>query len=241
VTVVLIQSEPWGWGWTGVAVALAAGAVARLAWWRDPPPVAVTWLALGGCLASLAFLLPPYFELARGLSPVRSGLLMLTLTVPAAGAWWIVARPATARLASPATTLAGLGCAVVAMLALAALDADSSYRLPILALAVAGTGLGLAAGSVGLAALGPPAETLLAGAAIGAALVLGFAGALFQNEQAAEREAGASFEQALADGVGLAALGLAAVLLAGAAAAWRGSRAGGATRSASAARRAAGS
>ena len=82
------------------------------------------------------------------------------------------------------------------------------YAVLIGALGLAGAGLGLLAGAV-RAALTP------APGAPGAALGLATAGAGFQLAQADERDSGATFEQALAAGVGWAAV-LMLVLLAAA-------------------------
>jgi hypothetical protein len=87
------------------------------------------------------------------------------------------------------------------------------YAVLIAALGLAGTGLGLVAGA---------ARAELAPALAGAALGLATAGAAFQLAQADERDSGASFEHALASGVGWAAvLMVFALLAAGALALWR--------------------
>jgi hypothetical protein len=222
VTIAFVQVEPWGWGWTGFVVVLATGAVLRLVspWRSHLPPAAASWFALAGCLATLAFLLPQYFELARGLSPLRGAVLTLTLAVPAVAGWALGWR-ASGRLGLRTLSLGGYACAALGLAALGTLDADSRYALIVLALVLVGSGLGLAAGAVWST---PVTESLggrVAAALTGASLGLAMAGAGFQQAQADERGAGASFEQALAVGVGWAALLLIALLAAAAPQAWR--------------------
>jgi MFS family permease len=222
LTIVLVQSEPWGWGWVGLVAALAAGAALRLAspWRGGLPPAASVWFALAGCVAALGFLLPEYFELARGLSSLRTGVLVLALTIPAVTSWAIAGWLA-ARLGSRRFILAGLACAALALLGLRAIDADTRYALVLLGLGLVGIGLGMSAGAVRRAATAESPERVLGAALTGAAVGLAAAGAVFQHGQADERTAGASFEQALARGVGLATLLLIALLLPAAVAGWR--------------------
>jgi MFS family permease len=222
LTIVLVQSEPWGWGWVGLIAALAAGAALRLAspWRAGLPPAASVWFALAGCVAALGFLLPEYFELARGLSSLRTGVLVLALTIPAVTSWTIAGWLA-ARLGSRTLILAGLACAALALLGLRAIDADTRYALVLLGLGLVGIGLGMSAGAVRRAATAESPERVLGAALTGAAVGLAAAGAVFQHGQADERTAGASFEQALARGVGLATLLLIALLLPAAVAGWR--------------------
>jgi len=222
LTVVLVQSEPWGLRWVGLIAALAAGAALRLAspWRGGLPPAASVWFALAGCMAALGFLLPEYFELGRGLSGLRSGLLVVALSVPAVTSW-AVAGWVASRLEARTLTLAGLACAALALLGLRAIDADTRYALVLLGLGLIGTGLGASAGAVCRAATGESPERVLGAALTGAAVGLAAAGAVFQHGQADERAAGASFEQALARGVGLATLLLIALLIPAALEAWR--------------------
>ena len=140
---------------------------------------------------------------------------MLVVTVPAVGAWllspWLVRR-----VPALALTVAGLASAGTAFGLLATIDAHSRYALLIGVLGLAGAGLGAAGRAVGrvpwLDARVDPLVPALAGAALGLALV----GGAFQSGQAAERGDGASFEQALASGVGSAAVILAALVVAAA-------------------------
>jgi MFS transporter, DHA2 family, methylenomycin A resistance protein len=218
----LVQSEPWGWGWPGLVALLAAAAALGLAlhWSRALPTGALTWFALGASLAAISFLLPEYLELARRLSPLRSGVVLSVATTSAAAAW-TVARWLTARLGGRAVVLAGLACAATGLATLSTLDAHTPWALIVLALTLAGTGLGLAAGALcrveSADSAPPPLVTALTGAALG----LAAAGAVFQHAEADDRAGGASFEQALASGVGLAALLLLALAVCAAPDAWR--------------------
>jgi hypothetical protein len=157
--------------------------------------------------------MPEYFELVRRLSGLRSGVVMLALTLPAVGAW-VLARLLPARLALPAgalSTAAGLALLI-------ALEPRTSYAVTLGALLLAGGGLGLATGA--LHGEGePPAVT--AWAAAGATLGLAIASEAFQHAQADERAGGGSFEESLAAGIGWAAVVLLFLLAAAAVVAWR--------------------
>jgi MFS transporter, DHA2 family, methylenomycin A resistance protein len=209
LTIVLVQAEPWGLGWLALPVVggvIVIGGVARkLSGWT------LIWATLAGCLAALVFLLPEYFQLVRNLSGLRSGILLLCVTVAAVTAWalsgWLARRIPTAAL--------GLGCAAIGLAVLIAIDVHTRYAVLIGALGLAGSGLGLVA-RAGRAELAPA----LAGAALG----LAAAGAVFQLTQADERDSGATFEYALAAGVGSAAVLMLAMLAAGALALWRGAK-----------------
>lgn len=199
LTIALVQSEVWPWGWA-VALGLVGAALLARAGAREVgarPALAVAPLA--GCLTALLFLMPEYFQLARNLSGSRSGALLLALTLPAVAAWalskWRPRIPPAA-----ARAIAGVGCVGVGLAILATVDTNTRYFLLIGALGLAGTGLGLTA-----ATLRGSLEAALAGATLG----LATAGAAFQIAQANERESGATFEEALAAGVGWAALALA--------------------------------
>ena len=48
---------------------------------------AVVWAGVAACLAALLFLAPEYFQLARNLSGLRVGALLLALTLPAVAGW----------------------------------------------------------------------------------------------------------------------------------------------------------
>jgi hypothetical protein len=181
---------------------------------RQVPAAAVAWAAVAACLAALLFLAPEYFQLARNLSGLRSGALMLALTVPAVAGWAAAALPAR-RLSVTAPAGGAIACAVVGLAVLTTIDVDTRYAVLIGALALSGAGVGLGGGVAAVISAGEPPVRSLAAALAGAALGLAAAGAAFQLAQADERDAGASFEQALAAGVGWAAL-LLLVLLAGA-------------------------
>jgi hypothetical protein len=212
ITIALVQGEAWSWGAWAVLL-LSGAALIAAAGIRPPQPMAAGAAFAAGCLAALAFLMPEYFELVRRLSGLRSGIVMLALTLPAVSAW-VLARAVAPRLALPAgglATAAGLALFVT-------LEPRSSYALTIGALVLAGGGLGLATGA--LRGQGEPAA-VTAWAAVGATLGLAVAAEAFQRAQADERSGGASFEQALTSGIGWAAVVLLFLLAAGALVAWR--------------------
>jgi hypothetical protein len=212
LTIALVQSEVWDWGWSAL-LALAGAALLGRARPHKLPSAALGAAALAGCLAALLFLLPEYFQLARNLSGSRSGLLLLGVTLSAVTAFalsgWL-----GRRVSVSARGVAGVGCLGAGLALLVTIDAHSRWPVVIGALGLTGLGLGVAAATTyGL--LGA-ASTLPAAVLAGACLGLASAGAAFQLAQADERTAGATFEEALAAGVGWAALFL-LVLLAGAA------------------------
>jgi hypothetical protein len=172
---------------------------------------------LAACLAALVFLMPEYFQLARNLSGLRSGVLMLALTCATVAGWTV--SPWLGRRSS----LAAVGCLVVGLAILVTLDAHTRYALVIAALGLGGGGLGSAAAAV-RAWLTPATRSALPAALAGAALGLASAGGAFQFAQADERGAGASFEQALAAGVAWAAVLLLFLLAAAALLIWRAGR-----------------
>ncbi|MBA3260961.1 MAG: hypothetical protein H0T69_00505 [Thermoleophilaceae bacterium] len=214
VTIALVQSEPWAWGWS--ALLLLAGAALLRTAAPGLPGTALAWAAVAGCLTALLFLVPEYFQLARNLSGLRTGTLLLAVTLPAVVACalspWLARRLPAAALGP-----AGVACAGVGLAVLVTIDADTRYAPVIGVLGLTGAGLGLAGGATRHLPRTEPSAPL-APALAGAALGLAAAGAAFQFAQADERGSGASFEQALAAGVGWAALFL---LLGLAAAAWR--------------------
>jgi hypothetical protein len=208
LTVLLVQAEPWGLGWP--VLALAAGLLGISQAPRRLPTPAFLLATVAGCLAALVFLVPEYFQLVRNLSGLRSGILLLCVTVAAVTTWalsdWLARRIPTAAL--------GVACAAIGLAVLIAIDVHTRYAVLIGALGLAGSGLGLLAGA---------ARAGLTSALAGAALGLATAGAAFQLAQADERDSGATFEHALAAGVGWAAVLMLALLAAGAALAlWRG-------------------
>jgi DHA2 family methylenomycin A resistance protein-like MFS transporter len=212
VTIALIQAEDWSWV-ASAALLLAGAALIAVAHLRAPQPLAGAAAFAAGCMVALLFLMPEYFELVRRLSGLRSGVVMLALTVPAVSAW-VLARFLAPRLALPAGALS-----VAAGLALlVTLEPRTSYAVTLGALLLAGGGLGLATGA--LRGQGEPAA--VAGwAAAGAALGLAIASEAFQFAQADERASGGSFEHALAAGIGWAAAALLFTLAAAALIGWR--------------------
>jgi MFS family permease len=203
ITVAFVQAEVWSSGWW-VSLLVAGALLLRLARLGELGGAPWAWGALAGCVAALLFVLPEYFQLARNLSGLRSGALVLAVTLPAVAAWAVSRR--LAKLVPPLViTLAGLACAGVPLAVLTTVDADTGYALLIPAIAVAAAGLGAAGGAVGsvprLESTSDPLIAAFAGAALGLAL----AGAAFQSGVTDERGDGASFEQALAAGVGSAA------------------------------------
>src|SRR5262249_20959592 len=155
---------------------------------------AAIWLALAAVIATLGFVVPQYLELARGLSALRAGVLLLVVILPAIAGWALAWR-SSARLDLGTLLAAGIGAAALGLVVLGTLDAQARYALIGLALGLAGGGVGLAAGALSGARLGEPSGRLFAAAAVGAALGLAVAGATFQQAQADERASSASFEQ----------------------------------------------
>jgi DHA2 family methylenomycin A resistance protein-like MFS transporter len=219
ITIALVQMEAWSWGWW--ALSLLGGAVLMT---RAPlNPVrgaAMAWAASAGCLAGLLFVIPEYFQLARNLSGLRSGTLLLPVTFSAVAAW-ALSRRLTARIPPVALTIAGLACAGVALAVLGTIDSGTRYAVLIAVLGIAGAGLGAAGGAARALPTGESPLGLAASALAGAALGLAAVGAAFQSAQADERATGASFEHALAAGVGWAALFLLAPLAGAALMVWR--------------------
>jgi hypothetical protein len=81
----LVQSGPWGWASADTLLLLAGGAALIVVARRELPAGAdAVVLVLAGCLAVGLLLAPQYLELARGLSPLRSGVLTAVLTGSAA-------------------------------------------------------------------------------------------------------------------------------------------------------------
>jgi DHA2 family methylenomycin A resistance protein-like MFS transporter len=219
LTIGLVETDVWAWGWS--ALLLLAGAVLlRMARLREAPGAALGWATAAGCIVTLVFLMPEYFQLARNLSALRSGTLLLAVTIPAA-LTWAISRRLTSRVPATALALTGLAGAALGLAALIAIDAATGYPLVVGGLFIAAAGLaaiGAAVGGVpGLESRSRPLPAALAGAVLGLAV----AGASFQAAQSDEREAGASFEQALAAGVGWAALCLVFLLAAAALLSWR--------------------
>ena len=214
----LVQSGPWGWASADTLLLLAAG-VGLLAFARQAAPTGAdaAVLVLAGCLAATLLLAPQYLELARGLSPLRSGLLTAVLTLPAAALAAAVARFGR-RLPPNLPVVGGLGCAALGALGMTRVDPASSYALVVASLGLLGSGIGAAAGALASRAEAAP---LAAAAAPGAALVVAAAGALLERAQLEEREAGGSFEDALAAGLAASGWLMAGLLAVAALLAWR--------------------
>ena len=81
VTIAEVQSEVWATGWWALLLIAGVALLGRAV--PDLRPSTLAWAALAGCLAALVFLVPEYLQLARNLSGLRSGTLLLTVTVPA--------------------------------------------------------------------------------------------------------------------------------------------------------------
>jgi DHA2 family methylenomycin A resistance protein-like MFS transporter len=178
ITIATIQGEDWSWGVSALLL-LAGAALVASSGLRRPAPLAAAAALATGCLVALLFLMPEYFELVRHLSGLRSGTVMLALTLPAVSAW-VLARVIPPRLALPTgglSTPAGLALLVT-------LEPRSSYAVTLGALVLVGGGLGLATGA--LRGQGEPAAVTAWGAA-GATLGLAIAAEAFQHAQADDR------------------------------------------------------
>jgi MFS transporter, DHA2 family, multidrug resistance protein len=229
----LIQSGPWGWSSADTLLLLAAGAGLLLYTWRGGmvAPEAAGFVVAGVAPAAL-LLAPQYLELVRGLSPLRSGVIALALTLPAA-TFALLARLASARLSARLPVAGGLAAAAAGALGTTRIDPASSYALIAVSLGLLGSGIGAAAGRLtvrgetaghgaptgGLAVRGE-GRNLVAVAASGSTLLLAAAGAVLQRTQLDEREAGGSFEAALAAGAAASGWLMATLLAAAALLAW---------------------
>jgi hypothetical protein len=246
----LVQSGPWGWASADTLLLLAGGAALIVVARRELPAGAdAVVLVLAGCLAVGLLLAPQYLELARGLSPLRSGVLTAVLTGSAA-TLAAAARLLAGRIPPRLSLIGGLACAALGALGITRIDPASSYALVIVSLALLGSGLGAAAGALAgrggralagrgarvpatrgdearasraAGALATPVDPvrLAAAAAAGAALVVATAGALLQRAQLEEREGGGSFEDALAAGLTASGWLMAALLVAATVLTWR--------------------
>jgi MFS family permease len=237
----LVQSGPWGWASPDTLLLLAGGVALIVVARRERPAGAdAAVLVLAGCLAVGVLLAPQYLELARGLSPLRSGVLTTVLTLSAA-ALAAAARLLAGRIPPRLPLIGGLAGAAIGALVMTRIDPASSYALVIVSLGLLGSGIGAAAGALagrgsgiaaaagaladrgsGLGARATPADPVrLAAAAAGAALIVAAAGALLQRAQLEEREGGGSFEDALAAGLAGSGWLMAALLVAAALLAWR--------------------
>jgi DHA2 family methylenomycin A resistance protein-like MFS transporter len=218
LTIALVQTEVWDWGYA--ALLLTAGAVlvrlGRVDELSRPP---AAWAVLSGCVAGLLFVLPEYFQLARDLSGLRSGVLLLAVTFPAVAGWAVSRR--LERVPALAPVLAGLACAAIALAVLTSIGAGTAYALLIVLVGLAAAGLGVAGGAAGRVDGPAPRSDPVVAALTGAALGLAAVGVSFQAAEAAERGDGASFDQAVAGGVGGAALMMAFLVAAAGLLLWR--------------------
>lgn len=217
LTIAWVQSEVWAWGWWAL-LSLVGAVFLRQARVHEARGSTLAWAALAGCLATLVFLLPEYFQLARNLSGSRSGVLVLAVTLAAVGGW--TAATLLGRMIPwSGQLLAGTVCLVGGLAVLVTIDAHTRWALLIGALGLTGLGLGVSAA----AARGLPGPTSAPPAAVlaGACLGLATGGAAFQFAQADERGSGATFEEALAAGVGWGALCLLLLLALAALTIWR--------------------
>jgi DHA2 family methylenomycin A resistance protein-like MFS transporter len=219
LTIALVQTEVWDWGY-GVLLLVAGAVLVRLGRLGELSGSPTAWGVLSGCVAGLLFVLPEYFQLARDLSGLRSGALLLAVTFPAVTGWAISRRLAE-RVPALAPVLAGLACAAIAATVLTSIDAGTAYALLIVLVALAAAGLGGAGGAVGRVHGAEPRSDPVVAALTGAAVGLAVVGVAFQAAEAAEREDGASFDQALAGGVGGAALMMAVLVAAAGLLLWR--------------------
>jgi MFS family permease len=214
VTILFVQSEPWGLGTREVVDVLGVGATVIIA--AGVAPGRGVWAAAGGALAALCFLLPQYFELAHLIHPLRSGVRLSALTV-AAVAGGALAWPLRSLIPVRVLGLAGAVIAGAGLIALGQLEPKSGTGLLALGLVLAGGGFGVAAGATYDGRL----VDLLVAAVTGAALTLAVSGAVFQHVQADQRGNGATFEEALSRGVGNGALILLPLVAAMGVAVWR--------------------
>jgi hypothetical protein len=151
------------------------------------------------------FLLPQYFEFVLGNSTLRSGLLVLPLTVPvivtAPFAGGLVARAGARRMLS-----SGMACAAAGTVIITFVDADTGYRALLPGMLLFGVGFGFVYAPLSAAGIGAMTPTLAG------ALLLAAGGALFQHVDLERRVEGAGFETAFADALAASAWLLAAVL-----------------------------
>ena len=100
-----------------------------------------TTLLVGVALFGALILLPLYFQLVRGLSPLETGLLLMPQGIGAAIALPLAGR-LTDRVGARPVVVSGLAAAFAAMAAYTRVGAGTSYALLASALLVVGVGLG---------------------------------------------------------------------------------------------------
>ena len=208
----LAQAADWRWVfWLALPLtALAALAAAGLPRPDGRPTGDAATAALLGTYAAVALLVPQYGQFVLERTGVRSALLLL----PAGAALLVLSFPAVwlaGRLGARTLVVAGLTCAAAGMLALTFVDADTGPRALLPGVLLLGVGLGLACPQEPLGPGWSRAALLAAGA-----LVLTAGGLLSALVESARRDAGASFDTAVSDGLAGTAWLLAAVLVLGA-------------------------
>ena len=187
----LVESGGRGWGSAPVVVALGTAAVLAAGLWRRersaqwrlvPHELAsdrrFTALTAGGALLNFAFygelfFLSLFLQQERGLDALETGLAFLPQPV-----LFMAAAPLAGRLLARGPRLAlalGAGIAVAGALALLAVDADSSYGVLMVGLALNGLGGGLAIPAVTAGVMGsaPPALAGIASATLNAGRQIG--------------------------------------------------------------------
>ncbi|MEV4559184.1 DHA2 family efflux MFS transporter permease subunit [Kitasatospora sp. NPDC049285] len=140
---------PLGLAVAGAAVFVARGLTARfplldLRLFRIPvyATAVVNIFCLGFVLYSPMMLIPLYFEDARGLSSVSTGLLMSTGGLGVVTAAWL-SRVLLRKIGGGATVLIGIALTMIATAPLTRLTGDTSYLLFCGSLVIRGLGTGL--------------------------------------------------------------------------------------------------
>jgi hypothetical protein len=194
--IVLVQNESWGLVSRSAVEALGVASMALLAT-RLPSPERAGLIAVAGGLAAFFFLLPQYLELAHLIKPLESGARLSVLTVAfVAGA--VIGRRVAAIFDRPVLGFALASIPLVGFAILSTVDPHTGTVALGAGLVCAGGGLGLGVGATPAGRL----QDLIAAAAPAAALMLAASGAVFQQVEADQRAAAASFQDALSQGVG---------------------------------------
>jgi MFS family permease len=213
LTILLVQSEPWGFGVDPLVQLIPVTAL--LMSLQRLGHSAILWAAAAAVVASLCFLGPQYFELGHSLAASHTGLLLSALTAPTAVGGlvgWHLRSVVPARLLGVVGAVAAGG----GLIAVGTFEVHSGYALMGLAMGLTGGGLGLAAGAY---ASDSP-RRLLAAVPGTAVLGLAAAGAVFQHTEVVQRGKGYGFEESLAQGVAVGALSLIGFASVVAGAAW---------------------
>jgi MFS family permease len=184
-----------------LAAVAALGARGRPAEGR-PTLVTPAACALVGAYATVSLLVPQYGRFVLERSAAGSALLL----VPAGAVVVALSVAAGRRAGERAALAAGLISAAAGMLALTFVDADTGLRALLPGTLVLGAGLGLAGPRV---LSGTPTALPLAGAA----LILAASGGLASWVQSDRRDAGASFDAAMSDGLAATGWMLVALLV----------------------------